>query len=79
MYATPIAYPVSYLSEKSKFAYLINYNPLTSIVEGFRYAVFGTSNFHFTDLSYSFIWIIVSLSVGVVVFNRTEKSFMDTV
>lgn len=79
MYATPIAYPVSYLTGKSKLGYLINYNPLTSVVEGFRYAVFGTSNFQVSSLFYTLIWIVVSLSIGVLVFNRTEKSFMDTV
>ncbi len=79
MYATPIAYPASYLAEKSKYAYLIHYNPLTAVVEGFKYAVFGTGSFQINNLVYSFIWMIISLFIGIIVFNKTEKSFMDTV
>jgi lipopolysaccharide transport system permease protein len=79
MYATPIAYPASYLAEKSKYAYLIHYNPLTAVVEGFKYAVFGTGSFQINNLLYSFIWMIISLFIGIIVFNKTEKSFMDTV
>lgn len=79
MYATPIAYPASYLAEKSKYAYLIHYNPLTAVVEGFKYAVFGIGSFQINNLVYSFIWMIISLFIGIIVFNKTEKSFMDTV
>jgi lipopolysaccharide transport system permease protein len=79
MYATPIAYPSSYLAEKSKYAYLINYNPLSAIVEGFKFAIFGKGSFQLSDLWYSFICMIVALFLGVITFNKTEKSFMDTV
>ena len=79
MYATPIVYPASYIRGVSKHGYLIDYNPLTPVVEGFRYAVFGTSDFHMASLGYSFSWMIAVLLLGVIVFNKTEKSFMDTV
>ena len=79
MYATPIAYPVSYLATKTKYAYLINYNPLTSIVEGFRYAIFGITSFQLGSLLYSFIIIVITLFFGIIIFNKTEKNFMDTV
>ncbi len=79
MYATPIAYPLSYLMAKTKYAYLINYNPLTSIVEGFRFAVFGNINFQYNSLLYSCIIIVITLFLGIIVFNKTEKNFMDTV
>jgi lipopolysaccharide transport system permease protein len=79
MYASPIVYPASYVRNISEHGYLIDYNPLTAIVEGFRYAIFGNYSFHLASLGYSFAWMIVILLLGVVVFNRTEKSFMDTV
>jgi lipopolysaccharide transport system permease protein len=79
MYASPIVYPASYVRNISEHGYLIDYNPLTAIVEGFRYAIFGNYSFHLSSLGYSFAWMIVILLLGVVVFNRTEKSFMDTV
>lgn len=79
MYATPIAYPASYLATKSKFAYIILYNPLTAVVEGFKYAIFGTGNFQLSSLWYSLMWMLIALFLGIITFNKTEKSFMDTV
>ncbi len=79
MYATPIAYPISYLKAKSEYAYLINYNPLSAIVEGFRWAIFKNNNFQISTLYYSFLWMVVTLFLGVIIFNKTEKKFMDTV
>ncbi len=77
MYATPVIYPVSTIPEKYKL--LILANPLTPIVEGFRYALLGAGNFSWYSLSYSFGFMVVLLFVGIVIFNRTEKSFIDTV
>ncbi len=79
MYATPIVYPASYIRGVNKHGYLIDYNPLTAVVEGFRYAVFHTSNYHIASLTYSCIWMTAVLILGVLFFNKTEKSFMDTV
>ena len=79
MYATPIVYPASYIRSVTKHGYLIDYNPLTPVVEGFRYAVFGTADFHMASLGYSCIWMVAVLLLGVLFFNKTEKSFMDTV
>jgi len=79
MYATPIAYPISYLKSKSKYADLINYNPLSSIVEGFRWAVFKNNHFQISTLYYSFIWMTITLFLGIIIFNKTENKFMDTV
>lgn len=78
MYATPIAYPLSYLKGKSYF-WLINANPLTPIVEAFRFALFhqGTVNFH--SLGYSFIFMLIALFFGVMIFSKVERTFMDTV
>jgi lipopolysaccharide transport system permease protein len=78
MYATPIAYPLSFLKDKS-FAWLIKYNPLTPIVECFRFSILGKGSFEPIQLMYSGIFIIVTLFLGTVIFNKVERSFMDTV
>jgi lipopolysaccharide transport system permease protein len=78
MYATPIAYPMSYLKD-SKYAYLIRLNPLSSLMEAFRYALFGKGTFTSLDLLYSLIFMLVVLIFGLTLFSKVEKSFMDTV
>ena len=78
MYATPVAYPLSYIKGKS-YEWLITANPLTPIVEAFRYALFGKGSFDILHLIYSGIFILFALLVGTVIFNRVERSFMDTV
>lgn len=78
MYATPIAYPLSYLSGKS-FAKLIVYNPLSPIVEAFRYAIFGQGTVSLWSIGYSFVFMVVTLFVGLLIFSKVERVFMDTV
>ncbi len=78
MYVTPVAYPLSYLA-KSKYKFLIEWNPLSPLVEGFRYAFFGNGSFDFLHFTYSIIWMLICLLSGVVIFNRVERTFMDTV
>jgi lipopolysaccharide transport system permease protein len=78
MYVTPIGYPMSYL-EHSKYKLMININPLSSIVESFRFSLFHRGRFDVNGLLYSFVFMIVSLFIGLVTFSRVERSFMDTV
>jgi lipopolysaccharide transport system permease protein len=78
MYITPVAFPLSFFKEKG-YDWIVNLNPLTSIVEAFRYAIFGKGSFDATHLFYSGIFILVTLFIGVIVFNKVERSFMDTV
>ena len=78
MYATPVAYPLSFIKGKS-YEWLIRTNPLTPIVEGFRYAIFGKGSFDILHLMYSGIFILATLLFGAIIFNRVERSFMDTV
>ncbi|GAO45228.1 ABC transporter permease [Flavihumibacter petaseus] len=78
MYATPIAYPYSYVQNKS-FYWIFKINPLTSIVESFRYCLFGKGTFDLASLSYTIIFMVVILLSGIVVFNKVERNFMDTV
>jgi homopolymeric O-antigen transport system permease protein len=77
MYATPVIYPVSTIPGKYK-PYILA-NPMTAIVEGFRYALLGTGNFSWLNLGYSFGFMVVLLFFGIIIFNKTEKSFIDTV
>ena len=78
MYVTPIGYPMSYL-EHSKYKLIISMNPLSSIVEAFRYALFHKGSFDGLALLYSFVFMILSLFIGLIIFSRIERSFMDTV
>jgi lipopolysaccharide transport system permease protein len=77
MYATPVIYPISRLPLKYK-PYILA-NPLSSIVETFRFAFLGTGSFSWLYLGYSAAITIVVLLVGTIAFNKVEKSFTDTV
>lgn len=78
MYATPVAYPLSYLKD-NQFASWIAWNPLTPIVEAFRYALFQEGSFTAGSLLYSTGFIVVVLFIGLLTFSRVERTFMDTV
>lgn len=77
MYVTPIVYSFSTLSPKMK--HVVSLNPLVAPIEAFKYALFGIGEFSFESFCYSFIWMIVLLFTGIILFNRVEKNFMDTV
>jgi len=77
MYATPVIYPLSSIT--GKYRYLILANPMTSIVETFRYAFLGSGVFDWSYLAYSLAFTVVILLVGTIIFNRVQKSFTDTV
>ena len=80
MYVTPIIYPLSSIKEKYQFAYhVLEYNPISPLIEAFRYGFMGKGTFSMFDLAYSFVFMFVVLFVGIILFNRTEKTFMDTV
>ena len=77
MYVTPVIYPVSSIPER--FRMLIQANPLTPIVETFRYAFLGAGSVNVPNLLYSAGFMVVVLVVGILLFNRIEATFMDTV
>ena len=77
MYATPIVYPMSTIPEKYKI--LILANPVSSNVETFKYSLLGAGTVNILHLLYSFGFTIVVLAIGIVIFNKVEKTFMDTV
>ena len=78
MYATPIIYPLSTITnEKIKLCMMIN--PITSIVETFKYGFLGVGEFSWGMLGYSFGFMVVLLAIGIMMFNKVQRSFMDTV
>ena len=77
MYATPIAYPISEIPEKYK--YIILYNPMTSIITGFRHSLLGNGYFDLTLFYYSITTTVILFFIGLLFFNRIEKTFIDTV
>lgn len=77
MYATPVIYPLSFAPERYRF--ILELNPLTPIFEAFKYSCLGTGTFSIYGLLYSFIFLAVTMFFSVIIFNRTEQRFMDTV
>lgn len=78
MYATPVAYPLSFIKD-NKYASWIEWNPLTPIVEAFRYALFQQGSFSAGSLLYSTAFIVIVLFIGLLTFSKVERTFMDTV
>ena len=78
MYATPIVYPLS-MVEKGTLRTLIMANPMTSIIEAFKYATLGQGYFSWFALGYSFLFMSLLLLFSVVIFNKVQRNFMDTV
>lgn len=84
MYATPIVYPLSMVKDKVVMGLnmhsIMLINPVTPVLETFKYGMLGAGEFvGWGWLAYSFIFMVVLLSLGILIFNRTQKSFMDTV
>ena len=77
MYATPVIYPVSSIPER--FQWIILANPMTPIIEAFRYAFLGAGTVDINHLLYSFGFMLVVVIIGSIIFNRVEQTFMDTV
>jgi len=76
MYVTPVIYPLPSAGKKRMF---ILANPMSSIIENFRYAFFTEGPFHWLPLVYSSIFMIITLLIGILIFNKIEQNFMDTV
>jgi lipopolysaccharide transport system permease protein len=77
MYATPIIYPLSFT--KGKLREVLEWNPITPIMENFRNILFTSGSFDWNGLVYSAVFSVVTLLSGVLIFNQVEKNFMDTV
>jgi lipopolysaccharide transport system permease protein len=77
MYATPIVYPLSIVPEKYRL--LVILNPMASIVETFRGAFLGVSSIELSHIIISVSFTLLIFFLGLLMFNRVEKSFMDTI
>jgi lipopolysaccharide transport system permease protein len=77
MYATTVIYPLS--AAPTKYKWLIELNPMTGIIEAFRFGFLGQGEFTINTFGYSVIFTLISLVLGVIIFNKTEKNFVDTV
>lgn len=77
MYATTVIYPLSAAPEKYKK--WIELNPMTGIIEAFRHSFLGKGEFSAWSIGYSSIVTVIILIFGIIIFNRTERSFIDTI
>lgn len=78
MYATPVIYPLSTITNH-KLLFIMQLNPLTGIIEFFKYGMLGVGCHEWWMLGYSFIFMLILLGIGIIVFNKVQRSFMDTV
>jgi lipopolysaccharide transport system permease protein len=77
MYGTTVIYPLS--AAPAKYKSIIELNPMTGIIEAFRFAFLGKGEFSVWSIGYSVLVTIVVLFLGVIIFNKTEKNFVDTI
>lgn len=80
MYITPIAYPLSEVKARfAEYSWIVSLNPVSPIIEAFRYGMFGAGDFTWASLAYSTIFTVVLLLSGIMIFNKVERGFMDVV
>ena len=77
MYATTVIYPLS--AAPYGYRRIIELNPMTSIIEAFRYGFFGQGEFSMWSLGYTSLVTLMVMILGIIIFNKTEKTFIDTV
>jgi len=80
MYATTVIYPLSEAIKKyPDYAWIIEYNPMTPIIETFRYGFLGQGSFNWLSLGYAALVTIILMLLGTIIFNKIERNFVDTV
>lgn len=80
MYATPVIYPLSVMEGNyKKYMWIIEANPLTAVLETFKYGFLGQGTFTWFSLAYSFFFATFVLLIGIILFNRVERGFMDVI
>jgi lipopolysaccharide transport system permease protein len=80
MYLTTVIYPLSVVKSKyPHYQWLVEYNPMTSIIEAFRYSFLGQGTFTILSLAITTVITIVIMLAGIIIFNRVERTFIDTV
>ena len=78
MYATPIVYPLSYVTNPTLHKIML-FNPMTAIIEAFKYGAYGAGQFSWIALAYSAVCTLVLVLIGIAMFNRKQKYFIDTI
>ncbi len=80
IYISAVPYPLSEaVKQLGSYGWVVEYNPLTYIMEGFRYMLLDTGIFTWASFGYTLLVSVVLFLVGLIIFNRTEKNFIDTV
>lgn len=80
MYATPVIYPLSVMKESyPNYIWVLVANPLTAILETFKYAFTGVGIFEWSYFAYSLCFTIAILLLGIIIFNRVQRNFMDVI
>jgi len=77
MYTTTVIYPLS--AAPLKYRHIIELNPMTGIIEAFRFSFLGKGEFSTWSIGYSALITLIVLILGIIIFNKTEKTFVDTV
>jgi lipopolysaccharide transport system permease protein len=77
MYGTTVIYPLS--AAPAKYKSIIELNPMTGIIEAFRFSFLGKGEFSLWSIGYSVLMTLIVLFLGVIIFNKTEKNFVDTI
>ena len=78
MYATPIVYPLSYVTNPTLHKIML-LNPMTAIIETFKYGAYGAGQFSWSALGFSALVTFILLFIGIAMFNRKQKFFIDTI
>ncbi|MFP4845631.1 ABC transporter permease [Winogradskyella sp. PE311] len=80
MYGSAVMYPMSYFKkEVPDYYWLIEYNPIAIIIESFRTMVFGVGDLDINKIIYAIAFSVITFLIGLVIFNKTEKNFIDTI
>ena len=82
MYLSAVPFPISELKEKvPEYSWVVDYNPMAQIIEGFRFTLFGTDNLYFSWSGFTVTLLLGFLLffVGLILFNRTEKTFIERI
>lgn len=80
MYGSAVMYPLSYFKQKlPNISWVVEYNPMTTIIEAFRYMTLGVGDYSISKMMFTALVSIIIFLLGLIVFNRTEKSFIDTI
>ncbi len=79
MYGTTVIIPLSAAIKNPNIAWIIKFNPMTTIIEAFRYGFLGKGTFNSASFSYTIGFTVIVMIFGIIIFNKVEKNFVDTV